>query len=850
MRRLPPLSLLKKCCLAGALLGLVPMEAAADSSGEAIDGIRRAMADHLPEIALQRALEVAEDETFDPDRRAELNLLTLEAAVRSGQVAEVAHLVSATLPDTGEADYWSARALLAGGLIHRAEERLEKLMQRGSGNLLARAALLRADLLILLREPEAALESVRIAAGATEASPLVRYALILEAELLLLLERIDEAVEALGKLSRTDDPLLAAARFYLEGRIALLRGEGEAAIAAFRSAIAADPPIPVEAQDAARIGIIHGRLQTGLGGDALDELVAFVNSRPQSPLLEQAFDLAHQIPGFAKDPRVNTWISAENPRLAALAALSLSLLQDSPADAVAPLREVLQNHPDDSATIGVRLELASLLLKNGDPEEAVSLLEPLRGATLTPAQESRLAYLEAVHHYESGRPREALEEFARAALGARPQDEVPIRFNTGVLAFLEDDSATFEDIVDRLSGSGEDQQLLAARLLLERGLYLSSRDVALARLMIWRYLRAAPDDPMHYRAEIVLAEIALREDPPAPDKARNRLVRIPEDAPPTIQEQRDYLMVWAADLEGDHRATIAAADHFLENWPESPLAAEILFKAAETEAAAGNHARSRSLFQQVARLDSPLREHALFQAARSSSLILTEAGLDQAIDLFQQVADLDGPLRFAARRKQAEILLRQGNTSSAISLLRETLDSDPAPEAEDRRALQAQLAETLLLDPERDEACTREALRLLSRLRQDPGASEYWRNRSAWFLGRAAEIAGDSAEALEIWYSVIDSHFLPGQPVPETYWSFRCAISAIELLGRLENWRAAAALAERIGRSEAPRAREARTIAQRIRLEHFLWEDGRLSHSDSPPAEAPQEGESVQREAP
>ncbi len=850
MRRPLFSSLLKKCCLAAALFGLAPLGTGAASPDEAIEGIRRAMADNLPEIALQRALELAKVESLDPNHHADLNLLTLEAAVRSGQVAEVAHLASATLPDTGEADYWSARALLAGGLIHMAEERLENLMQRDSGNLLARAALLRADLLILLREPEAALESARIAAKAADSTPLARYALIREAELLLLLERLDDTAAALDALSRMDDPALAAARFYLEGRIALLREEGETAIAAFRSAIAADPPIPIEARDAARIGILHGRLQLGLTSDALDELVAFVNSRPQSPLLEHALDLAQQIPGFAEDPRVNTWTSAENPRLAALAALSLSRLQDSPEDAAAPLRKVLQNHPEAPATFNVRLELASLLLKNGDAGEAIPLLEPLRGETLTPAQESRLAYLEAVHHYDSGRPREALEEFARAAPGARLQDAVPILFNTGVLAFLEDDSETFEDIVDRLSDSGEDRQLLAARLLLERGLYLSSRDVALARLMIWRYLRAAPDDPMHYRAEIVLAEIALREDPPAPDKARNRLLRIPEDAPATILEQRDYLMVWAADLEGDHRATIAAADHFLENWHESPLAAEILFKAAETEAAAGNHARSRALFQQVARLDSPLREHSLFQAARSSSLILTEAGLDQAIDLFQQVADLEGPLRFAARRKQAEILLRQGNASSAINLLRETLNSDPAPEAEDRRSLQAQLAETLLLDPTDDETHTREALRLLSRLRQDPGASEYWRNRATWFLGRAAEIAGDSAEALEIWYGVIDSHFLPDQPVPETYWSFRCAISAIELLGRQENWRAAAALAERIGRSEAPRAREARAIAQRIRLEHFLWEDGRLPHSDNPPAEPPQEAGSAQTAEP
>ena len=52
----------------------------------------------------------------------------------------------------------------------------------------------------------------------------------------------------------------------------------------------------------------------------------------------------------------------------------------------------------------------------------------------------------------------------------------------------------------------------------------------------------------------------------------------------------------------------------------------------------------------------------------------------------------------------------------------------------------------------------------------------------------------------------------------------KCGIEgALSLLEREERWRAAIKLAEQIGRSGSPRAEDARQIAERIGLEHFIY---------------------------
>ena len=58
----------------------------------------------------------------------------------------------------------------------------------------------------------------------------------------------------------------------------------------------------------------------------------------------------------------------------------------------------------------------------------------------------------------------------------------------------------------------------------------------------------------------------------------------------------------------------------------------------------------------------------------------------------------------------------------------------------------------------------------------------------------------------------------------EWKWYDKCGIEgALALLEREGRWKAAIQLAEQIGRSGSPRAEDARKIAERIGLEHFIY---------------------------
>jgi len=821
------MSWLWRLCLVSSALSF-PSAGVADFAA-----VQRALDSGLPDLALSelQRLESRKDSDDPADLRA-MNLLRLKASVLAGRSGEPGEIQPGDLPPTPESLFWLARSLADQGFLVQAEGLLQQAENGLDRESLSSLRLLHADILLRMREPDSALELLDPASF-----PDGRQfeAFRQRIELLLFLGRAEDAVREIAAMNVPKREVERQILDLLAGEAALAVGDHRQAMGYFDAARKGPAKSNSVDADAAWLGAIRARISLSLHSQALDLLIAFAERRADSPLLDHAFWLLKSLPDAVSDPRVAGLANSADPRTACLAAAAIARLL--PMESALDLLEAtLRHHPESDYSKDLILKRCVLLLENGNVARAGEELRKLASSRLTPAQSARLSYVEARLAHEQGDSAAALRRLLAEVERARGEEASILWQNIAILAFLTGQSETFEDAITRLSTGSAGEKAKSARLLLERGIFLSSHDPSIARLMVWRYLRAAPDDPEHYRAEIVLAEIALREDPPDAEKARDRLRRIPPDAPDPILQHRDYLLVWAADLDGNPDATVTAANAFLRRWPQSEEADEIAFKAGEVEFARGRYQSARRYFEMIyGKPDSKLREQALFQAGRASAFSLSGNGLETALTLFQQVADLNGLLRHPARQQQAAILVRRGDMEGAAAVLEDALRENPGPDAENRRSLTCQLAEILILDPAENSPRKLEALRYFNDLRQEPEAPAYWRNRASWFLGNAADSRGRAEEALKIWYQVMDSQLSQEDAPEETYWSFRCGMSAIDLLGREGRWQAAAALASRLGNSNFPQAREAAALAERIRLEKFLWQDPPRLSSDPPP---------------
>lgn len=833
-----------------ALVGAAPPPASAPPvvALKSVDSYRagaRALAASLPAVAARHFREaLATAHLADPDKK-ELSLLILEACVRSGDITGIESITSADLPATTASEFWMAQALAMAGHLADAESRMAAIARSGDPKWSASAAIARSALLVALKEPSAAIEALAPATRSQNKRTAFR-ATARQAELQLLLGSPAAARDTLATLKDPPTPVEGAIVRYLSARAAMAAGDAAAADEIFVRLVDKPDGLPTAVVDACRLGTATALLVQGNKERAVAAAARFISQHPESNLVPEALDLVFRGDGFAAaslQADIESWVQSPHPTLACSAAVrrAESLRQSDPSAAASMIEKAMAAHPASPMAADLALTRCSLLADAGRKDEAASALATLQGANLPSALAARRSFLQARLAGVDNAHHEAAKLFLEAAPSGQPDATAAALFNAGLHALLVEEGDTFESAVDSLARGQGHAPELGARLLLERGLYLSTRDPGLARLMLWRYLEAAPTDPERCRANLTLAEISLRESPPQIDKAENQLGKIDDSAPPPIRRQRDYLRVWAAEKRGDVDAALAASSAFLARWPDSSLAEEVRFKVGESLAAAGRHSDARQQFAVIAdNPDSPLREAALFHSGLSAALNLATDSVDAAIATFQKVVDLKGPLRFLARRHQALALRRQGKTEAAAKLLNETLEGSDPPPPDERRAMVMLLAELILDSATADAQSLREAVRLFALVRNDASAPATERNRAAWFLGRAADQSGQPEVAAATWFDAADSALTSADGVFDD-WSLRCGLSLVDLQGRQGNWSAAAALADRLGRSPHPRAADARALAERIRLQHFLFdEDPKLLEPPAPTVPAPQ----------
>jgi hypothetical protein len=196
--------------------------------------------------------------------------------------------------------------------------------------------------------------------------------------------------------------------------------------------------------------------------------------------------------------------------------------------------------------------------------------------------------------------------------------------------------------------------------------------------------------------------------------------------------------------------------------------------------------------------------------------------LDRAIELFEKVVQLKGELRWAARNEQAVIERRLGRPPEALLLYEEVLKNDAKPN-EKREALCGKGDIYFDMGPEDPKNYDR-AIDSYDQLAADGAEPGHWRNQALFKKGVSLEKKEDREGALTTFYKVIEAQTRPDRS-PEFFWFYKAGFNAARLLEDAAKWDSAAAVYEKLVAAGGTRSEEAQARLNRLRLEHFLWDN-------------------------
>ena len=764
---------------------------------------QQALADGLPEIAtakLSRALSQKDGlpEEYIPAAKLQL----LEAYVRAGHPDDALALKHEPTPDTA---FWTALAQTRINYLTRALKTLSTIPEDHPR---ARAAaFVRADILLALDNQEGALEALAPYLPAPDATTRT-------AEILLNSGDPEKASTLLASLE-TPTPQSS----YLAARIALEAQDPGAALAAIGATPSADAP----PQLSGHLAIARARALQGMAEPtaAREIILNFVRTTPANPLAATALAALEPF-GAYRDPAIIPALDSilENsppPDLARAArvykALTLSNTAATPEETAAAyaVTKNLFVEPDE--------------ITKGDPEyeRAVLLLIDLKNRSGIPTEESEVTKLEESTPESIRQQLADLEARALFKAGKFPQ---------AAESFLASgETGTYNAAISSLrDGIPLSESTTDPSLLLERGLYAAANGDPDAAADLEAFLLAFPDDQNAYRAHLALAELASLTFPPKPRSAATHLAAAREAAPAgnTDALQRiDYTAIWVASAGDDPAAFTTQAKAFLARWPTSPLRPQVRMKLGETAFRAGNFPAARVDFETLAEEspDAPEAEAALFFAARAA-LSMSPGGqdsIDEAIALWEKVAARKGDLFFYAREQQALAKRSANLEADAIQILESILAADPPPPADLRASALLTLGEARLALAGSNPSQRKAAIDTFDALAADATISARWREDARYHKARALEAAGDTAAALEHYYDIVRTPI--DTESTATPWRYRAGFEAIRLLEHTENWKGAITLAEELATTNAPRAAEAEALAERLKLQHFVYDE-------------------------
>lgn len=795
-----------------------------------------AMGDSLPGVAIEKLTRLLGAGKRAAAETGEIKLKLLEAYVRQGLADEaVAMSAAKELPAASDTVFWRAEALALAGRYSDAEKLFAAAAAEPAARYRVEALFSRSNLLVLLGDHATAIACLAPLFdgkdGAVAAAARVRAA-----EIFFLTGSFSKAREELARIDGAP-PGLRTRAACLRGRMFLAEkrwGDAEKILAPLVN----DP----EGQDprlhyACFLALSDAYAGNGEANKSERVLKAFLEKYPGNPLIELAFRRLDALGVFSRtpiDPDLIIWTESPQPELKAVAAyyLGVSLARaEETDDALQVLEEFVESHPDQFLATEALLQLAELYLKKDDWQNAFASLERVRENTTVPEVLAHVAFLEARTRFAAGEFESAAADFTKIQLQSAapvPDDETvaAASFNAALAALRLGDDALFESNAEFLGRTSREK--MRSGLLLQWALFAASQSDARAAARLLDFAKRFPGHPELGRVHIALAEIDFLGFPPKPLSARQHLDRaLAAPLSPEQAEQVDYIAVWVADSAGESGNAAALGKKFIERWPGSPRVPEMRMKLGEIFLRDNDYPNAVTQFELLVDEfpQSSFAETALFFAGRAARLTMNPNSIDKAIEIWGRVVDMDGDLALSAREQQALAKMDLGNEAEALTVFDSILENEPPPDGDLYFSVLCSKGQALfIISSKRDEALG-EAIAVFESVIAHENASPFWRNQASVRKAKCLEKRNESGKALEVYYDVIrDGTPSEGNEPPEYLWFYRAGFEAIRLLEMAKDYKGAIAVADKISRSGGSRDQEAAQIANRLRLQNFVWE--------------------------
>ena len=822
---------------------------------------KKHISDYLPDLAIPRIEKILTQQDLDETARATLLTLLGEAQIRAGTPGTALKtLDNPLLREFSPAHLWRSYSLVQMGRYRDAIGELEKIDRM---NMRENADLQTGKLLLALGNPKDA-RPILIPLLKSKDASIQKETTLQLISVALSLNQLDEASSLLEK-SKPSNPVEESLIRYLNGRLQLARGDRPSAVGTFQTLLN-DPEIrknlPAALYHESTIALADSLSLEGNESSAIDSLLETLNKNPAPPNLEAIFarlriwadktdpaalilNISKWAPlrqAFLENPSVknSSSVQAINPTLPnavpsttlpeqrSLFSLSFLTSIQLQSDDLGQRREGRKRaaqlqliSPSGSAFVNRSLlELGVLNLKENNFEQALaifSLLDDEKAAPATKAYAKALAAKAAFAVEEQTKASQLFLEAEEIAREIQRDDLGSLAaLNAGITLLTSTRSKEIDEITRNL-----DSPEARSFLILERGLFLSSKRDTQARDLLTSFLANFPDNPRTPEAALALAESAIFSLPFDRELALKNITLLKFDLKTKPDFEARRVLVLLALNKG-----IQQAQDFLANAPSHPLAPRVLFQLGQTYRKPTND-RNKEIGKANYQFElliekypaSEFTDPARYYSALTSTALKTDSADKTAILRFRELIDKKGVLANEAAINLCSLLIDRNQQERALGEIVTFLKNENNSQSDQRRFL------VLGADASNQIGQHQIALEFYESLLKLENLPASTQNRAHYISGQALEKLGENAQALESYFRVINREFSPETTTSlEWKWYDKCGIEgALSLLEREERWEAAIQLAEKIGRSGSPRAEDARKIAERIGLEHFIY---------------------------
>lgn len=752
------------------------------------------------------------------------------------------------LPDSPLKSYWMAVGFFNKGAFTKALEKLSAIQENDS--LFIHGLQLQARLARQLQDRQLLLEALT---GLEQAeSPAVsETARILLADTLTDIQSYPEAEVLLEQVKNELDttkknlPLRSYAEL-VEGKLSIRQGKLDQAMKIF-SAVMDNTTYPEKIRDLGRLALARAEIlreksnpeqveeetrsqpqeeeAPHTAGTGEERLMAFIGGKSESALLMDAFGILLEEDIFRTNPqaleKLGGWVNSRDAarQPAAIYAMGSLLLEKEDLDgAVKIAEEGLVKYPQAIPVQILCLNIITSLLEVGRTKDAERIISKY------PGSEHRIIFQQGALAFRKGDHALAQKLFRQAAALASEKTAEAALFNENLAALHANDASGAAVLAREAAGSPRLQE----RILFEQAHYAAKRMNPQAPELLASFVAISSNPALKIQARLDQAEVALNLNPPDMETVHAVLPVLEKEQLDRNQSmQMARLKILEAENRQEWASAIQACRQAIAQDAEGKQADMLQLKLGELLYKNGDFHETQLVLQPFPSQypGSPLQAAALFLAGKAAQQSNTGAALESALTIFKTLGNGNTDFAQPARIEEASVLLRVGKADQCIAVL-DSLLSTPLPRYMRLLALSIQ-ADAWVTKEDSNSDTLRKAIGLCTEILNTPNLGLAWKFKALTQRAQFYERMNDQKKALDDYASIL-AHTPSGSSANKRrdwHWFYNAGFASIRLMGQLQNWDGALALAKKLAQTSGPRAREAAAYGRRIQLEHFIWQE-------------------------